>query len=281
MNTPSWVEPDLLASVVASARRIVRSRAELKPIASLERDARGKVSRPGVFRRALERSGQYNVIAECKRRSPKKGLLRADFDPARLARELVDHGAAAVSVVTEPTFFDGSLEHLQAVREAVSLPVLRKDFIVDPYQLFEAKAAGADAILLIAAALEGPSLGEMLRRAVALGLDVIVEVHERIELQRALDDGAPMVGINCRDLRTLQVDPEVCHDLIAAVPNQVLAVAESGIRSGKELAELHAMGYRGFLIGERLMSSPNPGQALGSLIREAGPAPVERGDPER
>jgi indole-3-glycerol phosphate synthase len=207
-----------------------------------------------------------NVIAECKRRSPSRGVLAADYDAVGLARQYQEGGAAAISVLTEPTFFDGALEHLTAVRSAVALPLLRKDFIVDDYQLFEACAAGADAVLLIVAALEQAELTALQKRAWDLGLATLVEVHDEEELARAVDSGARVIGVNNRNLRTLAVDVSASDRLASRVPGSVIAVSESGLTSREELEQLAAAGYRAFLIGERFMTDPNPAAAVRQLM---------------
>jgi indole-3-glycerol phosphate synthase len=217
------------------------------------------------FEAALGATDRVNVIAECKRRSPSKGVLAADYDPARIAMLYEQGGAVAISVLTEPTFFDGSLEHLTAVRARVGLPLLRKDFIVDEYQLFEARAAGADAILLIVAALEQPALVALQQRASALGLATLVEVHDEAELVRAIDSGARVIGVNNRSLRTLAVDVEASDRLAARLPRGVTGVSESGLKSREELDRLAAAGYRAFLIGERFMTDPDPAGAIRNL----------------
>ncbi|MQA30156.1 MAG: indole-3-glycerol phosphate synthase TrpC [Luteitalea sp.] len=269
---PETARGDLLETIVAAARRIVRVRAEREPLAELARRADRQRPRPGAFRQAVGRAGRVNIIAECKRRSPSRGVLRADYNPVSLAAGYAAAGAAAISVLTEPTFFDGALEHLAAVRGAVDTPLLRKDFIVSEYQLLEARAAGADAILLIVAALSPGELGSLLRRAEGLGLDALIEVHSARELAIALDAGAAVVGVNNRNLRTLAVDVHASEELIASMPPQVIAVSESGLMSAGDLRRLAALGYRAFLIGERFMTDPDPGAALGALIGLAEPA---------
>jgi indole-3-glycerol phosphate synthase len=218
-----------------------------------------------AFERGLGTVGRVHVIAECKRRSPSKGVLAIQYDPAAIARQYEQGGAAAISVLTEPTFFDGALEHLLAVRRAVGLPILRKDFTVDEYQLFEARAAGADAILLIVAALEQPVLVRLQAKAFELGLAALVEVHDEAELMRAIDSGARLIGVNNRNLRTLQVDVEASYRLAERIPNGVVGVSESGLRSRDDLARLTAAGYRAFLVGERFMTDPDPARALRDL----------------
>lgn len=263
---------DLLATIVAATRRAVEVRAAAQPVAAVAARAEASPVRPGAFRRALERTDRLNVIAECKRRSPARGLLRPSYDPAEIARGYEAAGAAAVSVLTEPAFFDGALAHLEAVRAAVAVPVLRKDFIVDDYQLFEARAAGADAVLLIVAALGADGLARLLARTTALGLGALVEVHDADELAVAVDAGADIIGVNNRNLRDLSVSLQTSHRLIEAVPREAVAVSESGLKSAADLQELRAAGYRAFLLGERLMTSPDPGAAL-RLLLEGGTAP--------
>jgi indole-3-glycerol phosphate synthase len=214
-------------------------------------------------------AGRVNVIAECKRRSPSKGVLAAQYDPVAIARSYEEGGAAAVSVLTEPTFFDGSLEHLAAVRAAVSLPLLRKDFVVDEYQLFEARANGADAVLLIVAALEQPDLARLQNRARELGLATLVEVHDEAELDRAIDSGARVIGVNNRNLRTLKVDVDGSYRLASRIPRGVVGVSESGLQSRGDLEKLAAAGYRAFLIGERFMTDPDRVRALRELTQSS------------
>jgi indole-3-glycerol phosphate synthase len=193
-------------------------------------------------------------------------VLAQPYEPARLARQYEAGGAAAISVLTEPTFFDGSLDHLMAVRAAVGVPLLRKDFVVDEYQLFEARAAGADAVLLIVAALEAAHLRRLQARAGDLGLAALVEVHDDDELSRAIDAGARLIGVNNRSLRTLAVDVEVSSRLVSRIPRDVVAVSESGLQSRSDVERLSAAGYRAFLIGERFMVDPDPARAIAELI---------------
>jgi len=256
---------DLLQRIVAATGATVEARRQARPLAQVEREAARCTPHPAGFRAALARRGGFNIIAECKRRSPVNGLLRADYAAADLARSYEAAGAAAISVVTEPTFFDGALEHLDAVRSAVRLPLLRKDFVVDEYQLAEARAAGADAVLLIVAVL-GDRTAAFVRRAADTGLAAVVEVHGGEEIDVALDAGADLIGVNSRDLRTMSVRPEMCAELAGRVPAGVTAVAESGIRTSGDLARLRAVGYSAFLVGERLVRSPDPGEALRELM---------------
>ncbi len=258
--------PDVLAAILAATRAIVETRKAACPI---ERLAAAAADRRPDGRRMiaqLARPASLNVIAECKRRSPSRGVLRADYDAAAIAARYEASGAAAVSVLTEPTFFDGSLDDLEDVRARVTLPILRKDFVVDEYQLVEARAAGADAVLLIVAALDDERLRALHEKARALGLAALVEVHTREELDRALAVSPVLVGVNSRDLRTLRVDPAAALALVDAIPDEVVAVAESGLRCHEDLRRLRDRGCDAFLVGERLVSSPDPGRALGELL---------------
>ncbi len=256
---------DLLQAIVAATRTRVAARKTVVTQDALERRLLSQPPARGL-RAALLGPGLH-VIAECKRRSPSRGVLREHYVPADIAAAYADAGAAAISVLTEPSFFDGDLTHLEAVRARVDLPVLRKDFTVDAYQIIEAKAAGADAVLLIVAALDSTALRELSRTAADVGLDALVEVHDEAELDGALSAGARLVGVNNRNLRTLEVDVNASMRLAPRIPGDVVAVTESGLREAADLERLSAAGYRGFLIGERLMTTPNPGAALGDLLR--------------
>ena len=258
--------PDLLATIVAATRRITEVRREREPLAALERRAAQASPRGKRFEQDLGRESHWNVIAECKRRSPSRGVMAAEYDPVTIAQAYERGGATALSVLTEPTFFDGALEHLAAVRARVDLPIIRKDFIVDEYQLFEARAVGADAVLLIVAALAQPVLIRLQQRAWELGLATLVEVHDRDEMVRAIDSGARVIGVNNRNLRTLAVDVDASHQLASMLPKHVVGVSESGLRSHDDLVRLAAEGYRAFLIGERFMTAPDPASALRELI---------------
>jgi indole-3-glycerol phosphate synthase len=221
------------------------------------------------FAGALCRSGRISVIAELKKASPSAGVLRADFDPASLARGYEAAGAAALSVLTEEGFFQGSLSHLREARKAVTVPVLRKDFIVEPWQVWEARAANADTFLLIVAALSKEALSELLALGRELGMEPLVEVHTRQELDTALEAGARIVGVNNRDLHTQEVRVETSLELIEAIPEECIAVSESGLRTGQDLVRLRAAGFDAFLIGEHFMRDADPGAALGRLLASA------------
>jgi indole-3-glycerol phosphate synthase len=206
------------------------------------------------------------IIAEVKKASPSKGILCQQFDPVAIARAYGDGGAAAVSVLTEKNYFQGSLEYLRAIKEAIPLPVLRKDFIFDPYQLYESRAYGADAVLLIAVMLSEELLAELLQLSRALSLFHLVEVHDQNDLQKALTAGAEIIGINNRDLKTFVTDIRTTIDLMPAIPEDKIVVSESGISSRQDLEQLAAAGVDAFLIGETLMKEKNPGIKLRELI---------------
>jgi indole-3-glycerol phosphate synthase len=231
-------------------------------------EKRAAEHQPRGFRRNLAeiRAAQVAVIAELKKASPSKGLIREQFDPASLAREMEEAGAAALSVLTDPEFFHGSLENLRLASQNTEIPCLRKDFIVDEAQIVEARAYCADAILLIVAALTQKELKSLAGKARGVGLDVLCEAHDEEELQRVLDAGCDLVGVNARDLRTFQVDLQTLFRVAEMIPHGVLAVAESGIGSANDIAKLRAAGYGAFLIGESLMRAPRPGEALRSLL---------------
>jgi indole-3-glycerol phosphate synthase len=210
-----------------------------------------------------------NVIAEFKKRSPSRGAIREDLHPVHVAQGYEIAGAAALSVLTDGPFFGGCLEDLRQARSATLLPTLRKDFIVDPYQVWESWTAGADAMLLIVAALADHELRRLHETAAEVGIEALVEVHNREELERALAVGASLVGVNSRDLATLEVRLETALELAGEIPEGVVKVAESGIRSGADLRRLRLAGFDAFLVGEHLMQSPEPGAALEALIRDA------------
>jgi len=264
-RAPRPASPDLLATISAAARRITEVRAETIPLAMVEKAAANRRADGAGFVRALRDGRSPRVIAECKRRSPSRGILREDYDAADHARAYADAGAAAISVLTEPTFFDGALEHLAAVRAAVQIPVLRKDFIVTRYQVLEAVMAGADAVLLIVGALTPAGLRDLLAVAADAGAAALVEVHDEDELAMAIDAGAEVVGVNSRNLRTLAVEPELHERIASKLPASAVTVAESGLRETADLQRLERAGYSAFLVGERLIVQPDPGAALRAL----------------
>lgn len=257
--------PDLLATIVSAAKRMTEVRRASVPEAALARIAERRRPDGAAFVRALREGAAPRIIAECKRRSPSRGILRADYRPAEHAAAYAAAGAAAISVLTEPTFFDGSLEHLAAVRQAVPTPLLRKDFIVERYQVVEAAANGADAILLIVGALTPQSLQSRFDDAREWNLAALVEVHDAGELAVAIEAGSEVIGVNSRNLRTLAVDPATHEALASRIPKQAVAVAESGIREAADIARLTGAGYHAFLVGERLIAEGDPGAALKAL----------------
>lgn len=259
-----------LDEIVAAAReRVARARSQAD-IPALEQAA--GTHTPRGFRRRLLAMSQVGpaVIAELKRASPSKGVLRTSFPVGQLACQLAAAGASALSVLTDEQFFQGSLAALQEASRTTDLPCLRKDFIVDEFQILEARAHRADAILLILSALDDTTFRQLLARARVLELDAVCEVHDQEELQRAVEGGADIIGVNSRDLRTFKVNLDTVMDLGSLIPNHILRVAESGISTGTEIKELHSFGYQAFLIGETLMRAEDVGKRLQQLLQEAG-----------
>jgi indole-3-glycerol phosphate synthase len=261
--------PASLDSIVSAARKRVSETRRGADLRALERQAAEHA--PRGFREQLRQTSRSGpaIIAELKKASPSKGLIRADFRPSGLAQELEQAGASALSVLTDEEFFQGSLDYLEQASAATSLPCLRKDFIVDEFQILESRAHCADAILLIVASLEQKELIAFARSAQAQGLDVVCEVHDAEELQRALDAGCDLIGVNSRDLKTFVVDLATAIRLAEKLPSGCVRVAESGIHSGADVARLRAVGYDAFLIGESLMRAERPGEALKMLMDEA------------
>ena len=259
---------DILDRIVAVKREELALSRAARPLAELRRDAEAL---GGVrdFARALQTrvaAGQAAVIAEVKKASPSKGVLREHFVPAEIAASYERHGAACLSVLTDERFFQGSAAYLQQARAACNLPVLRKDFIVDVYQVYEARAMGADAVLLIAACLDDVQMAELEACAMALRLSVLVEVHDADELARALKLKTPLVGINNRNLRTFEVSLDTTLGLLAQLPADRLVVTESGIVSRADVHRLRSAGVHAFLIGEAFMRADDPGAALAALV---------------
>lgn len=254
--------PDILARIVDHKRGELAGRnVDLR---ALERRAGEAAGGKRGFRRALELQPP-SVIAEVKKASPSKGLLCADFDPRRIAETYAAGGAAALSVLTDAHFFQGSMTDLEQARAAVPIPVLRKDFTISPVDILEAAVAGADAILLITAILDGSELCRFRELAGGFGMDTLVEVHNEEELQRAIDSGAEIIGVNNRDLRTFEVKLETSLSLAEKMPAGTMLVSESGIHSNSDVRLLAAAGYRAFLVGEHLMKSSDPARALEAL----------------
>ena len=258
----------ILADILSHKRdELVAARAA-RPLVELEAQA-GAAAPTRSLAAALRRAPEEPIraIAEIKRASPSAGPIRPGADPAAIAREYAAAGAAAISVLTDEAFFDGRLEFLAAVRAAVDLPLLRKDFIIDPYQVVEARAAGADAVLLIAAALELGQLGDLLAEAARHQLDALVEVHSPDEAEAAVAAGARLVGVNHRDLTTFTIDMGLTARLAPRLPPDAVLVAESGIRTAKDVRALAQAGAHAILVGEALMRAPSPGAALGRLLQ--------------
>jgi indole-3-glycerol phosphate synthase len=256
--------PNILDQIVETKWREIAVAKRAVPEAELERRV---ASLPPArdFTAALRGPGPVRVIAEVKKASPSAGVIRADFDPVAIARTYERHGAAAISVLTDETYFQGSLKYLTAVREAVGVPVLRKDFVLDRYQLLEARAAGADAALLIAEILPGDRLAALQRETTALGLHALVELHDAEQLPRVIDSGAVVIGINNRDLRTFTTRLEHTLDLVPRIPDGRVVVSESGIRTAADLDRLAAAGVHAVLVGESLMRAPDIGAGLDTL----------------
>jgi len=259
---------DTLARICADKRRHVEACSARRSLASLEAAARQQ-SPPRRFAETLRahvRAGLYGLIAEIKKASPSKGLIRADFDPPSLARAYADGGAACLSVLTDTPYFQGCNDDLVAARAAVELPVLRKDFTLDPYQVVEARAIGADCILLIMAALDDAEARELGRVARDWGLDVLVEVHDEAELDRAAALGADLIGVNNRNLKTLSVDLAITERLAPRLPAAALLICESGLATPADLARMAAVGARCFLVGEALMRQADVTAATRALL---------------
>ncbi len=268
----------ILDRIVAARRLRLEQQKAVTPLAVLEsraetapapRDFVGELLAPHGFGKLTRNSESPRVIAELKRASPSRGVIRRDYNPAVLAPSLERAGAAAFSVLTEPDFFEGSLEDLALVRRVVERPILRKDFVFDRYQVVESRAAGADSFLLIAAILDDADLSGLIAAGRKLGMEPLVEVHSVEELRRALGAGAKMVGVNNRDLKTLEVSLQLSFELVDKIPETCVAVSESGIRSRDEVMQLQAAGFDAFLIGERLMEAKEPAAALREFTLDA------------
>lgn len=263
---------DILNKIVAVKHEEIALASARKPLAVLREDAESRLlTRDFVGAlRQRQAKGQPAVIAEIKKASPSKGVLRADFIPADIAQSYADNGAACLSVLTDKQFFQGSADYLKQARASCHLPVLRKDFMVSPYQVYEARVMGADAILLIAACLDDSQMADMEALAMSLGMAVLVEVHDRPELDRALHLKTPLIGINNRNLRTFEVSLDTTLGMIRDVPALIggerLLVAESGILNAADVAVLQAAKVPAFLVGEAFMRAPDPGQALSALF---------------
>ena len=259
---------DILDKIVAVKRQEVAAALARKPLAAMRADAESRVlTRDFVgAMRAKIAAGLPAVIAEVKKASPSKGVLRADFIPADIAQSYAEHGAACLSVLTDQPFFQGSVDYLKQARASCDLPVLRKDFMVDPYQVYEARAMGADCILLIAACLDDAQMQSLEALAMSLDMAVLVEVHDGAELQRALQLKTPLLGINNRNLKTFEVSLDTTLGLLKDVPAGHLLVTESGINTVADVQRMRSAGVQAFLVGEVFMRADEPGQALAALF---------------
>lgn len=255
---------EILATIAAHVREVVAVRRRERPQTALRDRALYDVPTRG-FARALAGT-QRRIVAEVKKASPSKGLIRADFDPVAIAKNYAAHGASAISVLTEERFFQGDLAYLEQIHASVEVPLLRKDFMLDPYQIVEAKSFGADAVLFIAAMLDGQVMGELRQQASELQMDSLVEVHSEKELEAALKAGAELIGINNRDLKTFAVDLATTERLAPLVPVGIPVVCESGIDSIEQIRRVERLGVHAFLIGESLMRAPEPGVKLSELL---------------
>jgi indole-3-glycerol phosphate synthase len=257
---------EILATIAEHVRTVVERRKRDLPAAALRDRPHFQLPTRG-FARALAGHAR-RIVGEVKKASPSKGLIRADFDPVAIAKSYAAHGASAISVLTEDRFFQGTLEHLERIRGAVDVPLLRKDFMLDPYQLVEARSCGADAVLFIAAMLEPGFMRELREQATELSLDALVEVHTEEELQAAVAAGAQLIGINNRDLKTFEVSLSTTDRLASLLPPGTPAVCESGIDSLEQIRRVEKLGIHVFLIGEALMRAPEPGKKLAELLEE-------------
>ena len=262
---------DILEKIVAVKRLEVAAALGRKPLAAMRADAESRVLTRDFVAALRDKIavGQPAVIAEIKKASPSKGVLRADFIPADIAQAYAEHGAACLSVLTDLQFFQGGIDYLKQARASCQLPVLRKDFIVDAYQVYESRAMGADAILLIAAILDDPQMKDFEAIARSLDMAVLVEVHDAPELARALKLKTPLIGINNRDLKTFEVSLDTTLALMRELPADRLLVCESGIQTRDDVLRLGAAGVNAFLVGEAFMRAPDPGAALAELFAPA------------
>lgn len=262
---------DILNKIVAVKREEVAAAVKRKPLAAMRFDAESRVLTRdfvGALRAKIS-AGKPAVIAEIKKASPSKGVLRADFIPADIAQSYAEHGAACLSVLTDKDFFQGSIDYLKQARASCSLPVLRKDFIIDPYQVYESRVMGADCILLIAACLDDARMEVLEALAFSLDMAVLVEVHDRAELERALQRKTPLLGINNRNLQTFEVSLDSTLGLVQDVPADRLLVTESGITTAADVARLREAKVNTFLVGEAFMRADDPGVALAGLFPDA------------
>lgn len=258
---------NFLQNILQFKRQEVEARRKSVPVEQLS-EMISDAALPLSLKNALRSADEIGIIAEIKKASPSAGIIREDFDPLKIAVGYMKAGAEAISVLTDEKFFSGSLAYIQQIRSQVNAPILRKDFIIDPYQLLEARAYGADAVLLIVAALSDNDLKILLEKTTALGMETLVEVHNKSELLRALEAGAEIVGINHRNLETFAVDISITEKLAPLIPSRVTLVAESGLSGAAEIVSMKQAGAHGVLIGSHLMRQPDPGKALSDLKEE-------------
>jgi indole-3-glycerol phosphate synthase len=267
LNTMS----DILDKIIAVKREEIAASLQLKPLAAVRFDAESRVLTRdfvGAMRKKIA-AGQPAVIAEIKQASPSKGVLRADFIPADIAQSYAEYGAACLSVLTDKQFFKGSVDYLKQARASCDLPVLRKDFMVDAYQVYESRVMGADCILLIAACLDDAQMKDMEALAMSLDMAVLVEVHDAVELERALKLKTPLIGINNRNLKTFEVTLDTTLGLMGQVPEGRILVTESGISTAADVLRMRQAKINAFLVGEAFMRADDPGAALGQLFGTA------------
>lgn len=256
----------ILSDIIEEKRRVIEEAKRLKPQEELIKEI-GDIPVRSAFKKNISRPHHVNLIAEIKKASPSKGIIRADFNPARIASTYQANGASAISVLTDERFFEGKLEYIKTVKEHVSLPVLRKDFIIDEYQIYESAAAGADAILLIAELLSASELTGFYSCATSLGLDVLVEAHSEEDIEKALAANADIIGINNRDLHTFKVDLGVTQKLLRMIPASKVRVSESGIKTYEDVMFLKSMGINAVLIGEAFMEAEDIAAKMREIMR--------------
>ena len=257
---------DMLRTICLQTQKDINARMQKVPMSKMQAQAAQYASRARGFLQALRDTSDLALIAEIKKASPSAGIIRADFGPAALAKAYENAGATCLSILTDQPFFHGHEDYLKAARAACTLPVLRKDFILDPYQVYEARAIGADAILLIVAALEDARLAELESIALDLGMDVLIEIHDQKELERALALRSPLIGINNRNLKTMITSLDTFRELSRGIPDNKLLVAESGLKTHADLLDLRAHGAKAFLIGESLMKQKDVETATKEIL---------------
>ncbi|MBU0881597.1 MAG: indole-3-glycerol phosphate synthase TrpC [Candidatus Omnitrophica bacterium] len=256
----------MISRIIEEKRRVIEEAKRLKPREELIKDI-SSISVNSSFKKNISRPHHVNLIAEIKKASPSKGILRGDFNPVKIAMTYQAHGASAVSVLTDERFFEGKLEHIRMVKESVSLPILRKDFIIDEYQIYESVACGADAILLIADLLSDNEMTGFYQLATSLGLDVLLEVHNEEDMEKAIQTGGEMIGINNRDLNTFKTDLAMTQKLMRLIPAHKIKVSESGIKSYEDVMFMKSIGINAVLIGEAFMEAPDIAAKMREIMR--------------